>query len=63
MLALPIVIAGEWAGEKILHNPLSDTVDRVTRHRRFSWLRILYYLALALVLIVVGMGIASLWRH
>jgi hypothetical protein len=63
VLTLPIMVAGEWVGDKILHNPLSNAVDRVTGRRQFSWLRIVYLLTLALVFIALGLVIASVWHR
>jgi hypothetical protein len=53
ILALPILIAGEWVGEKMLTNPLSRSVDRATAKRSFSWVRVVYLLALTIAVLIV----------
>lgn len=61
--ALPVVIAGEWVCDKVLANPVSRVVDRITRPHRFSWLRIGYLVALVLALIVLGLLGILLWHR
>lgn len=46
-----MMIVGEWVGDRLLSNPLSDVVERRTRGRRFSWVRVAYVLSLTLVLV------------
>jgi hypothetical protein len=59
VLALPVLIAGEWLGEKMLTNPLSRSVDRATAESSFSWLRIAYLLAV----LVFVLGVLAIMRH
>jgi hypothetical protein len=59
ILALPIMIAGEWIGDKVLHNRLSRAVDRATRQRQFSWFRIGYLIALTLALIGLALAVTA----
>jgi hypothetical protein len=49
VLALPALLLSEWLGEGMLTNPLSKSVDRATANSSFSWLRIGYLLALAIL--------------
>jgi hypothetical protein len=60
LLALPIVIAGEWIGDRVLDNRLSRAVDRATRQHQFSWFRIAYLLVLTLALIGLALAVAAL---
>jgi len=50
-LALPVMVVGEWVGDRLLSNPLSDVVERRTRGRRFSWVRVAYVVSLTLVVV------------
>ena len=59
VLALPGWIVSEWLGETVLNNPLSKRVDRATVSRSFSWLRIVYLLGLALLVL----GLLFLGEH
>ena len=59
ILALPISIAGEWVGEKILTNSLSRSVDQATAKRSFSWLRVAYLFALA----ALALGTLAVVQH
>ena len=59
VLAPPVLIAGEWIGEKMLTNPLSRSVDRATARNSFSWLRIAYLLTV----VVLVLGVVSMVRH
>jgi hypothetical protein len=58
--ALPILIAGEWVGEKIVDNPVSTAVDRSTHQSDLSWIRIVYLLTLILAFIGTAVFIAYL---
>ena len=59
VLALPVLIAGEWLGQAVFTNPLSQSVDRATASRSFSWLRIGYLVGLAVLLV----GLLFLAKH
>ncbi|UCU98042.1 hypothetical protein [Acidovorax radicis] len=48
-LAVPVTIAAEFVGELIFRNPVSQAVERRTKEKSFSWLRILAGLVLMLV--------------
>ena len=63
ILALPILIVGEWLGEAVFNNPLSQSVNRITATRSFSWLRIGYLLGLALLLLALVPGLLFLAKH
>ncbi len=59
-LVVPVTIAFEFVGEFIYRNPVSQVVERQTKDRRFSWLRILVGLVLVLVIFAVLFGLGSL---
>jgi hypothetical protein len=63
VLALPVLIGGEWLGEKMLTNQLSRSVDRATAKTRLSWLRIAYLLAEAIVVLTLLGVVQYLWRR
>ncbi|MEO6279932.1 hypothetical protein [Roseateles sp.] len=58
VLVIPITLAGEFLGEVLFRNPVSQFVERRTKHRQFSWLRVLVALAGMLVALgaVLGLG-------
>jgi hypothetical protein len=47
-LVVPITIGAEFVGELIFRNPVSQAVERHTKDKSFSWLRILVGLLLML---------------
>ena len=61
VLALPVMIVGEWLAETVLNNPLSKSVDRATASRSFSWFRIGHLLGLALLLLALLFVGKRLW--
>jgi hypothetical protein len=61
VLALPVMIVGEWLAETVFNNPLSKSVDRATASRSFSWFRIGYLLGLALLLLALLFVGKRLW--
>jgi hypothetical protein len=63
LLALPILIAGDWVGDKLLGNPVSHAVDRSTARIELSWLRVAYLLTLVLVLIVTALLFGYFWSR
>jgi hypothetical protein len=54
LIALPVIVLGEWLTDGLVNNPLSEIIERGTRRSSFSWARIAYYLA-----IYVLFGIAA----
>jgi len=63
VIALPVTAIGEWLGESLLKNRMSLAVERATQRSDFSWIRITYVLAMALVVILLVTFIASYWPH
>ena len=61
VLALPVTLLVEWLGETVLNNPLSRSVDRGTASRSFSWLRIGYLVALAILVFALLFLGSRLW--
>lgn len=59
-LALPVTVAGEYVGELLFRNRLSQAVEQRTQQRRFSWLRIAYVLLLFLPLFA-GITALAIW--
>lgn len=61
--ALPVVVAGEYIGQVLLErNPVSQAIERHTKDKSFSWLRIGYFLLLLLVVCAVFMAL-SRWLN
>ena len=52
-LALPFTIAAEFVGELIFRSRVSQAVERRTKEKPFSWLRILAALAIMLLVVAV----------
>ena len=51
-LAVPITLVGEFVGQLLfVRNPLSRAVDRRTRHKTFSWARVLFGLLLVVAVV------------
>ena len=61
VLALPVTILVEWLAETVLNNPLSKSVDCATASRSFSWLRIGYLVALAILVFALLFLGTRLW--
>ena len=59
-LVVPVTLAGEFVGELLFRNRLSQAVEQRTQQRTFSWLRIGYVLILFLPLFAGIIGL-SLW--
>lgn len=56
-LVAPVTIAAEFLGEVIFRNPVSQAVERRTREKSFSWLRILAGLIVMLAVFASGLGL------
>ncbi|HEY4771433.1 MAG TPA: hypothetical protein VIH50_00235 [Steroidobacteraceae bacterium] len=63
VIALPVTALGEWLGESFLKNRMSLAVERATQRSNFSWIRIAYVLAMALIVILIVTFIGSHWTH
>ena len=50
VVAVPVTVIGEWLAEGVLNNPVSAIVERRTRQTTFSWTRVVYYLAVYVLL-------------
>ena len=50
VVAIPVTVVGEWLAEGVLNNPVSAAVERRTRQTAFSWTRVVYYLAVYVLL-------------
>ena len=61
-LVIPVTIAGEFVGEVVFGNPVSQAVERHTKGQRFSWLRILVGLVVMLILLAAVVGLGQLLR-
>ena len=59
-LVVPVTIVGEAMGEILFRNPLTRAVERRTKDKSFSWLRILASLALMLALLAAVFGLSRL---
>ena len=59
-LVVPVTLAGEFVGELLFRNRLSQAVEQRSQQRTFSWLRIGYVLILFLPLFAGIIGL-SLW--
>jgi membrane protease YdiL (CAAX protease family) len=58
-LALPVVVAGEYFGQLLLErNPASQAIERHTKGKSFSWLRIGYFLLLLLIVCAVLVAVS-----
>lgn len=61
--ALPVVVAGEFIGQLLLErNPASRAIERHTKGKSFSWLRIGYFLLLLLIVCAVVV-VLSRWLN
>ncbi len=61
--ALPVVLAGEYIGQVLLErNPASRAIERYTKGKSFSWLRIGYFLLLLLIVCAVVV-VLSRWLN
>jgi hypothetical protein len=60
-LALPVTIAAEFVGELVFRNPVSQAVERRTKHKGFSSLRVLAGLVVMLVVFAAVFGISRLF--
>jgi len=63
LLALPIQIVGEFAGESLWNGLGGRAIERRTSDRSFSWLRILYGLMVTLVFCGGVIGLTLLVRY
>ena len=61
-LVVPVTIAAEFVGELIFRNPVSQAVERCTKGKGFSWLRILVGLVLMLFVLAAAFGISQLFK-
>jgi len=59
-LVIPVTIATEYLGEGIFRNPVSQAVERHTKDKRFSLLRILVGLVLMLIVFAAVFGLGQL---
>jgi len=62
-LALPVLVVGQFIGDKTLDNPLSKSIARATAQSEFSWLRIAYLLVMNILMVIVLVTVQHLWRH
>lgn len=62
VLALPVLIAIEWVGDRLMNSALSMAVERATAKKRFSWARIGYHLLLVLGALAATIAVGQLWR-
>jgi hypothetical protein len=60
-LVVPVTIAAEFVGEVIFRNPVSQAVERCTKEKSFSWLRILVGLVVMLVVFAALFGLSRLF--
>lgn len=60
-LVIPVTIAAELVGELVFRNPVSQTVERRTKGKSFSWLRILVGLVVMLGVFAAVLGLGSLF--
>lgn len=60
-LVVPVAIAAEFVGELIFRNPVSQAVERRTKDKCFSWLRILVGLVLMLLVFAAVFGVGQLF--
>lgn len=62
LLALPMTLAGEFVGDKLLNSRPGRYVEKKTKHKSFSCLRIVYVLAVSLTAISAVVGFVLLWK-
>jgi hypothetical protein len=61
MFVLPVTMAAEFVGELIFdRNPVIQAVERRTKAKRFSWLRVLTALTLTLLVFAAVFGLSRL---
>lgn len=60
-LVVPVTIAAEFVGELLLRNPFTRAVDRRTKDKSFSWLRVLVGLVIMLVVVAAVFGLGRLF--
>jgi uncharacterized membrane protein len=57
LVALPLTIVFELIGERVNKNPINNAIETKTRHKKFSWLRILYgVFEILIVLFIIWAG-------
>jgi hypothetical protein len=59
VLVLPVSLIGEFVGESLFRNPMNQAVERHTRGKSFSWLRIAAGVVLTLI-VCAGVVAANL---
>jgi hypothetical protein len=57
IIALPVTALGDWLSDHALSSSLSLAVEARTRGAQFSWLRIVYYVALYVLFAICAVGI------
>lgn len=62
VLALPLTLAGEWAGDKLLNNKLGRYVDDKTKGQRVSFVRIIFGLGVYLGAIAATIVLYRAWQ-
>lgn len=57
-LVIPVTVAAEFVGAIVFRNPVSQAVERRTKDKGFSWLRILAGLVVMLLVfaVVIALG-------
>ena len=52
-LVIPVTVAAEFVGALVFRNPVSQSIERRTKDKSFSWLRILAGLVVMLLVFAV----------
>ena len=60
-LIVPITFAAEFVGELIFSNPFNQAVERHTKNKNFSWLRIFAGVMLMLFVFAALFGLSRLY--
>jgi putative copper export protein len=63
VLALPLALAGEWAGDKLLNNKLGRYVDDKAKEQRISIVRIIFALGVYLGAIAAVIALYRVWQN
>lgn len=60
-LVIPVTVAAEFVGALIFRNPVSQAVERHTKDKGFSWLRILAGLVVMLLVFAVVLALGQVF--
>jgi hypothetical protein len=63
VLALPLTLAGEWAGDKLLNNKFGRYIDAKTKEQRISFVRIIFALGVYVGAIAAVIVLYRAWQN